>query len=325
MHHIATFSSPALLSAIDTFLQIDDRSSIGPSRDGRRFNEVVAAVHGLCAALISEEQAGARRADIVRMLEPVRAIHGRSAFLARLQQWPRGYPGDFETIEYLWQGRNTAADRTSFYLEHYALTAPVAEQHRHKIRRQAQLMMNVLDRTGHIVNLACGSVPDLRLVAEIAPDKLASLRTGASSILLSDMDQAALDYAATALGPTARLCRFQAGHALRVLRKLDRPADLVLIGGLFDYLSERACAAIVRAAAERLADGGTLFFTNIGQGNPYRPWLEYCGEWTLIERTESDVRDLVDRCGVPMDVEVSRDTTGLTLLVTAVRRGGSLQ
>ena len=27
-----------------------------------------------------------------------------SPFVARAQDWPRGYPGDFETIEWLWSG-----------------------------------------------------------------------------------------------------------------------------------------------------------------------------------------------------------------------------
>src|SRR5262245_40784826 len=126
MHQTATFASPALLDAVQTFVDIDDPRMIEPARDVRRYNEILAAVHGLCAAVMSEELAGTQRADVVRQLEPVRAICSRSPFISRLQHWPRGYPGDFETIEYLWRGRNTAADRTSYDLEHYALTAPVA-------------------------------------------------------------------------------------------------------------------------------------------------------------------------------------------------------
>ncbi len=46
------------------------------------------------------------------MLEPVRRIHARSAFVKRLQEWPRGYPGDFETVEYLCGGRSRAEEGT---------------------------------------------------------------------------------------------------------------------------------------------------------------------------------------------------------------------
>ena len=40
---------------------------------------------------------------------PARLIHGKSPFIRRAQIWPRGYPGDFETIEYLVHPINRAA------------------------------------------------------------------------------------------------------------------------------------------------------------------------------------------------------------------------
>ena len=296
--------------AVREFVALDDPATIDRATDTRRYNEIIAAVHKLCAALLEEESAGVPRSQLLPRLAPVRAIHGRSPFIARLQQWPRGYPGDFETIEYLWRGRNAAVDRTSYYLEHYALTAPVAEQHRHKVRRQADLIADTLDRHGRIVLLACGSAPDLRLVAK------RSTQETSPGVVLNDMDPAALAYCRTALGPFADKCQFESGHALRVLHRLPEPADLIMAGGLFDYLPDRACRAILSTARRRLAPGGRIFFTNIAVGNPYRPWLEYCGEWSLIERTEEQVRALLED-GDGIDVHVERDTTGLTLMVTA--------
>ena len=41
------------------------------------------------------------RATLMPHLEQIRALHARSPFVARLQAWPRGYAGDFETVEYI--------------------------------------------------------------------------------------------------------------------------------------------------------------------------------------------------------------------------------
>jgi hypothetical protein len=38
---------------------------------------------------------------ILQLVARAREVHARSPFVRRLQSWPRGYPGDFETVEYL--------------------------------------------------------------------------------------------------------------------------------------------------------------------------------------------------------------------------------
>lgn len=51
-------------------------------------------------------------------------------------------------------------------------------------------------------------------------------------------------------------------------------------------------------------------------GNPFRVWLEYLANWTLIERSDSDIRRLCADAGLgPPAIE--RDSTGLALLITA--------
>jgi len=315
----ASSSRISLDDAIDAFTDLD-RPSARRLDETTRFNAVLAAIHGLCVALGTCEREGVSRSELVSILRDVRRIHGRSPLISRMQHWPRGYPGDFETIEYLWAARNSAPDPLSACLEQYALTAPVAEQHRHKIRRQASLLREALANEGHrVVALACGSGVDLRLALEWMPDWRA---TEPGQVYLNDYDPAALDFCRAALGPRGNDVAFEAGHALRVLKRMTTHADLIMVGGLFDYLSERVCEAVVAAAFERLRPGGRLFFTNIATGNPYRLWMEYVGDWHLIERDEDDVRGFFQRiAGEVARVDVERDVSGLALLVTAERCG----
>ena len=73
-------------------------------RDTRHYHRSVSIVHDICEALTNCEAAGVPDEQIRAVITPAREIHAASPFVTRLQQWPRGYPGDFETIEWLWRG-----------------------------------------------------------------------------------------------------------------------------------------------------------------------------------------------------------------------------
>src|SRR5581483_12083216 len=62
-------------------------------------HDTIAHMHALCAALTIT-----RSIDITetkRALLPAIEVHRESPFVRRLCDWPRGYPGDFETVEIL--------------------------------------------------------------------------------------------------------------------------------------------------------------------------------------------------------------------------------
>jgi hypothetical protein len=78
--------------------------------------------------------------------------------------------------------------------------------------------------------------------------------------------------------------------------------------------------ATLSAARDLLVPGGRLLFSNIAQGNPFRPWIEYLADWRLIERTEADLRRLLDETGFHAnEPRIFRDSTELALLAEATR------
>jgi len=287
-------------------------------REEHLYHRVLALVHQICDSILACEEAALTRGEIVEILEPVRRIHARSPFVARLQQWPRGYPGDFETVEYLCSGTNRAEEGTLAHsCEAYALSRAIAQQHRNKVQHQAARILRTMlanPRQTRVASLACGSCPDLRSILDHLP-------TLAGEIWLNDGDPAALDFSAAALRSVRDRCHFRTGDVLSVARTLPRGAfDLVLAGGLFDYLDSRRASLLLKIAYGLLSAGGTFFFTNIGEGNPYRPLIEYFGNWNLIERSEEDVLAACDAAGIPRsNVSIRREETGLALLVEAVK------
>jgi hypothetical protein len=79
------------------------------------FHKVVACMHELCFSILEAEKKGRSRTHIEEIIKPVRDIHSRSVFVKRLQDWPRKYPGDFETIEYICDLENKSVYGTVEY------------------------------------------------------------------------------------------------------------------------------------------------------------------------------------------------------------------
>lgn len=315
------FNPGTLQRAVQDFLSLERICAADNQADGATcLHSVVSAMHALCAQVRLAEHAGMPIDQIAAIVAPARTMQSCSPFVARLQTWPRGYPGDFETITYLMEQKNRVASiGVAYYIEEYALGCPVAQQHRNKVQRQSELIARTLARglassnATTVLLLACGGAQDVQMAAPVVA--LADCR-----IVLNDMDPEAIALARKNVAEVANRCTFIEGNVLTKLSALcaEGRYDLILAGGLFDYLTDRQVEFLLRNAKRRLLnDGGRFFFTNMAEGNPYRVWLEYFADWHLIERSERDIVCIAEAAGfLGSQVSVSRDSSGLTLLTT---------
>jgi len=303
--------------ACDTFMRIE------PCREGRTLDllhRTALAMHAFATAVMACEDAGVARDEVLPLLGSVRALHARSPFVHRLQTWPRGYPGDFETVEWLCDARNRAEmGSVPWAIEQCALQSPVAQQHRNKVGLQARAILStiVANPSARIASIGCGGCRDLSLIQDYIPPSH-------GSFVLVDADADALTFARERLQGLNGRCEFVQGRVPRVLGRLREPGrfNLVVAGGLFDYLPDRWAVATLAAIDELLVPGGRLLLSNIARGNPFRPWIEYLADWRLLEREEADMQRLL--CGAGFGgaaIKVSRDTTGLALIVEATKPG----
>jgi extracellular factor (EF) 3-hydroxypalmitic acid methyl ester biosynthesis protein len=306
-----------LVEIAEGFVDLD-RSAFEDEYAG--YHKVVSLIHHLCLSIELAEKAGVGRADIKGVLQPVWKLHSKSPFFRRMQAWPRGYPGDFETIEYLCEGANKAQPGTAeYFIEQHALTCGITQQHRNKVAWQASKVLETCWGSSDerkVLSIACGGSRDLRSIQSL----LAAMPV---QLLLNDIDADALTYSVINLPHLAGKLQPVHGNVFSAVRKFKAwgQFDLIVAGGLFDYLSDRQIKWLLDKLARCLKVGGRLCFTNVALRNPYREWMEYLARWELLERSEADFLTLIGELSldISMVASISRDQTGLTHLVELTR------
>jgi SAM-dependent methyltransferase len=283
------------------------------------YHLVVSNIFKLLCEVETLEKQGITKEEIISRLAEAREFISHSPFYDRLQSWPRGYPGDFETVEYLIKAENKAAEGSLAYLlEEYGMVSPAAQQHRNKLAHQSHLVASQFkycQREGkklRLLSIGCGSCPDLRQAENY-------IDADQCEIVLIDGDQDALDYAALNFSGLDQACEFLCANILRQLKALSEREnfDLILTGGLFDYFSEKAIVKIIKQLYhECLNTGGLVFFTNISPENIDRLWIEYLCNWNLISRSEQELRNYCENAEIEAhQVKIKKDQTGLTYFV----------
>jgi len=253
----------------------------------------------------------------LEQLSVVRRLLSTSSLVRRLQTWPRGYQGDFETIHRLVEGRNQERPGTFAHAsEEWALRCPPAQQHRNKVRLQSALIASTFMRVPEprILSVASGPNCDLRLAAD-------AIDLAKGKFVLNDADADAVAFStATLPGSVVDRSTFLPGSIFRSIRQVARhgPYDLILVGGLFDYLTDRRCAWLLQHLSGLLHASGTLYFSNVRSGHPYKVCMEQVGSWLLRERSAEELVALLPP-EMRASCRVSRDATGIGLLATATR------
>lgn len=250
--------------------------------------------------------------SIKTTLEDAIEIHSHSSWINRLQVWPRGYQGDFQTIEDLYKGCNSSKieNKVPLILEFIAKNCIASQQHRNKIDFQSRKIERFSRTNQNILSVGCGGSIDANL-------SLSSLRNSDGLFIASDIDQSALDLTQKRLASLDKKLILSQGNVVNFFRKNETKFILILAGGLFDYLSDKEIDFVLNNGLKSLQFGGEFNFTNFSEFNPYKNWIEYLANWNLIYRSEEDIRNIIskyvsDKC----TISVNLDKSGVTYLTT---------
>lgn len=303
-----------LQQAIDTLINTENNTNRSST-----YHLVVSNIFRLLCEIETLEKKGVAKEEIIESVQQARRFIATSPFYDRLQNWPRGYPGDFETVEYLIEAKNKAPEGSLAYLlEEYGMVSPAAQQHRNKLAYQSHLIASHFKRCRmeekklRVLSIGCGSCPDIRQAEHYIDSEQCEL-------VLIDGDQDALDYAALNFSGLDQSCEFICANILRQLKPLAAREnfDLILTGGLFDYFSEKAIVKVLKQLYHQcLNSQGVLFFTNISPENIDRLWIEYLCNWNLIARSEKELRSYAEQADIEaQQIKIKKDQTGMTYFV----------
>lgn len=308
-------------AAVGRLLKIDSRfralSEVFQTlTHGCMVSSTVELEYELADALTEAVRTGMSRSEIISLLPDAWAAHKESSFIKHLQDWPRGYAGDFEAVNMIVDmAENAPENSLSGVLGRVVLESSIARQHREKICIQAEAVERACERSAsaRILSIACGPSRDLERVMDRVEN------TGAK-IFFVDSDSDALEDSLKRLDRIkgqVKACRADIRNIAGAIRSSGEVEfDLVYAGGLFDYLPGKLAKAILKRMAGLVDSDGELMFTNLKAGNPFKALMETMADWRLIERSGTEMMELQASTSL-CSLSLKTDPTGLAWIATA--------
>jgi len=282
----------------------------------REMDAFFAAVTELDTSLTPDE----RSVCVGYAKERIQPFFFQSPFFRRTVDKPLGYPGDYMTVEMLFDNKPQGETPLGALLARYALDTGPARAHR---ARQPWVIQHLRQESRQeapeVLSFACGPERILR-------EYLAG--GGDCQITLCDADERALKYARKKIEdleqrlgrkPNVRAIQISAFTLLRrdggveLLRRESPPGgcDFVLVLGLLDYLNADVSARFVANLTQVLKPGGYCMLTNVHVKNPWRSLMEYVADWFVHHRSMEELQEIATRRSNLSTVSLTTDETGV--------------
>jgi SAM-dependent methyltransferase len=248
-----------------------------------------------------------------------------SALFQRSYTKPRGYAGDFETIEMIYKVEPRGAGPIGRMIDAWSLSSRTGDAVRSRRGRIVSDIKALLERHDgpeplRIMSMAVGSgreVFDLFEAVPAAPVQVTGidLDAGAVAFCAEEARRRSLGEDKFRLHQ-ANLVRLAFGRDLMPMPK----QDFVYSMGLIDYFNDDPVIKLIDWAYDQLLPGGTLALGNFATGNPERPYMDHVVDWKLVHRTPAELRALFARSRFgAIDVCVDADPTGIQLFAYGMK------
>ncbi len=209
---------------------------------------------------------------------------------------PRGYAGDYITIDRISQNKPQGVGRLGAILDQcfLNLSATKAVKNRRTVfaNEIVKATKNQPNETTNVMCMACGPAGEVFDAYAQLQDKK-KLKT-----TLIDVDYQALAFVADKAQKKQLKNQItpENGNLLYLAlgrQKLDlKPQDLIYSIGLIDYFNDKFVLKLLKYAHSLLKPGGSVILGNFHPKNPNLAFMKYILEWNLIHRTEEDMNNL---------------------------------
>jgi extracellular factor (EF) 3-hydroxypalmitic acid methyl ester biosynthesis protein len=204
---------------------------------------------------------------------------------------PRGYAGDYQTIEMAYDDIPRGVGRIGPLLDRCILNlagTKAVRNRRHLLSTEIALTYDgISDRIVRVMSLACGPAREVFDVLEKIVDK------NRLAITCVDIDKEALSLVGTRAVERSLSGEVRCVHANLVYLATGRqeldipPQDLIYSIGLIDYFADEFVVKLMDWIYERLRPGGRVILGNFHPRNPTKGLMDHVLDWRLIHRDET--------------------------------------
>jgi extracellular factor (EF) 3-hydroxypalmitic acid methyl ester biosynthesis protein len=323
------------LDQVELGIGVDHNGSAGEGQDRfvvRMAPRVIESFNALherfedLAYRIDPELRGVHRAFVWRQWSPFFLC---TPFGYRTYYKPLGYAGDYEMMNMIHRNGPEGSSLFAKVMHSLLVSGWPAESVRNRIAHLKNMLVAEVARVARegrrarVLSVGCGPAWEAQ---DFMRDTVLASRM---DLTLLDFNQETLDYAAEQIASlnsrAGRMTGVEVRHVsvhqlLRTaVRRDGGPAggyDVVYCAGLFDYLSEATCKALVNTFYGFLAPGGLVVVANMHDAKPFRNFIEFLLDWHLIYRDSRQIA-LFRPDDERAEVSVIAEPTAVNLFVHA--------
>lgn len=246
-------------------------------------------------------------------------IYERSILMNRALSKPRGYPGDYETIEMNYNDSSLSKDAGEF-LDYIFLRNKYAFAVRNRKDKMRLLLAEFIAKSKNkpnIMNIGCGSSREIR---ELGVNKeIAGFGVGFTCV---DYDKDALEFTAKQmelLGNPFKL-EYMNVSLLKLIKEpsyqkhLNNKFNMIYSIGLADYFHDNILGDWIRFCYSILPKEGVLIIAHKDRiADERTPVLfDWFVDWKFIPRNEEELTAVIKNSGINnFDVNVEREQSGI--------------
>ena len=236
---------------------------------------------------------------------------------------PRGYPGDYQTIDMIYANTPAGTGRVGPVLDSCVLGLAAAKAIRNRRRALAAEILKSYAATSkefHVACLACGPASEIFDAFDKAADK------GRLQVSCIDTDREALSHVAARAQAQKLGDQLQTHHGNLIYfatgrQQLDlAPQDLIYSLNLTDYFSDEMAVTLIDWIYDELRPGGRAILGNFHPKNPSRGLMDHVLDWRLTHRDEAAMNQLFQSSKFAKPCSrISVDDEGIYLLAECTK------
>ncbi|MBI1388861.1 MAG: methyltransferase domain-containing protein [bacterium] len=247
----------------------------------------------------------------------------RSRFAERTYSKPKGYAGDFQMIEMLYNNQPDGDGKLGRLVDAWCLETATARAVRGRRKLLTQLLAKFTYARRNqndpirVLNLGCGSNRELfDFLAHCDYDnriEAVCVDTDRDALTFTNHHVNVFHHRASVKLLDDNVARWSVGKG----RHSYGPQDLIYSSGLTDYFGARMFRALATRCYDHLRPGGVLIIGNFGDTNPHRAFMDHIIHWRLIHRSEEEFRNLFSDTPFGSRVKVIAEPQSINLFAIA--------